>query len=119
MRHIDQQVGADLIRDSPKCLPVDDSRISREPGNDHLRRVFLREIPNRMVVNEAAHRIDTVLNGPIELAGEIDLAAVGQVPAVGKAHAEDRIARLEQGHEHGGVSLRTRMGLNIGIVRAE
>ncbi len=67
--------------------------------------MFLRESPSRIVVDQSAHRVDTILNGPIELAGEIDLAAVGQVTAVGKTHAEDRIARLEQGHEYGGVRL--------------
>ncbi len=45
--------------------------------------------------------------------------AVRQVAAGGEAHAEDRVARLQQGEEHRLVRLRAGMRLDVGELAAE
>ena len=42
-----------------------------------------------------------------------------QVPAVAEVHAENGVARLEEGEIDGDVRLRAGMRLNIGVLRAE
>jgi hypothetical protein len=71
------------------------------------------------VVDLAGGRVEPVLHRVVELAGEVGLGAVGQMAAVGQAHAQHRIARLTQGHEHRRVGLGARVRLHIGIVGAE
>ena len=44
---------------------------------------------------------------------------MGQVTAVGQAHAEDSVARLQQGQVHGGIGLRAGVWLNVGVAGAE
>ena len=55
----------------------------------------------------------------VELAGEVDLHAVGQVTAVGQVQAHDRVARLQQREHRGGVGLRTRVRLDVRGLGAE
>ena len=43
MRHVDHQVGADLVGDLAEAAEVDDARIGRAAGDDHLRPVLLGE----------------------------------------------------------------------------
>ncbi len=43
---------------------------------------------------------------------------MGQVTACGKAHPQNRIARLEQRHHHALVRLRTGIGLDVGVFTA-
>src|SRR5690348_2561800 len=51
--------------------------------------------------------------------GKIQWMAVGEVPAVGKIHAEDGIAGLERGHVDADVGLRAGVGLDVGVLGAE
>jgi hypothetical protein len=44
---------------------------------------------------------------------------VGQVAALGEAHAHDRIARLGEGHQHGLVGLRAGIRLDVGGIGTE
>ena len=39
---------------------------------------------------------------------------MGQVAAVGEIHAQDRVARFQQGQEHGEVGLGAAVGLHVG-----
>ncbi|MPM61484.1 hypothetical protein SDC9_108344 [bioreactor metagenome] len=52
-------------------------------------------------------------------AGDIERAAVGQVSAVAEAHAQHRIAGLQQREVGGHVGLRTGVGLYVGVLRSE
>ena len=72
-----------------------------------------------VVVDRAGGRVEPVLHGVEDLAGEIDLGAVREVTAVVEAHAEQRVARLHQREERGGVGLRTGVRLDVGEVGAE
>ena len=102
-----------------EARPVDDARIRRETGDDHLRSMLARKALHLRVVDLAGCRIEAVLDGVEELAREIDLGAVRQVPAVVEAHAEDGVARLDQRQVRGRIRLRAGMRLHVGVVRAE
>ena len=72
-----------------------------------------------VVVHFARVVIDAVLDGVVDLTGEIDLGAVGQVAAVGQAHAQHRITRGTEGLVYRRVGLGAGVGLHVGIIRAE
>ena len=55
----------------------------------------------------------------VDLAGLVGGSAVGQVPAVCKAHAEDGIPRLEQRRIDRKIRLRSAVGLDVHELRAE
>jgi hypothetical protein len=118
VRHVDEQVGADLVGDGAHARPVDDLRIRRKTGDDHLRLVFERELLHVVVVDEAVG-VHAVLHRIEDLAGKIDLRAVGQMPAVGKRHAEDRVAGIEQRKVDGLIRLRAGVRLHVRVVRLE
>ena len=75
----------------------------------HLRRSRSRRCPDRVPYCTALE----------QLAGEIDLGAVREMAAVIEAHAEDRVARLDQREVRRGVGLRARVRLHVGVVGAE
>ena len=118
MRHVDEQVGAHLVGDGAEARPVHHLRIGGEAGHDHLRLV-LQGQPFDFVVIDQALVVHAVLDGVEELARGVDLGAVGQVAAVGQAHAQDGVAGAQQGEVHGLVGLRTGMRLHVGVVGAE
>ena len=56
--------------------------------------MLAREALHLLVINLAGLQVDAVLVGIVELAGEIGMGAVGEVPAVRQAHTQYRITRL-------------------------
>ena len=118
MRHVDEEQRADLVGDGAEARPVDDPRIRREASDDHPGLVLARE-PRDLVVIEQALGVDAVLDRLEVLAREVGLGAMGEMTAVRQAHAEDGVARLEQRVVDRGVGLRSGMGLDVGVGRAE
>ena len=55
----------------------------------------------------------------VELAGEVELHAVGQVAAVGQGQAQDLVAGGDHGGQRGGVGLRAGVRLDVGVLGAE
>ncbi len=55
----------------------------------------------------------------VELAGEVELVAVGEVASVGETEAEDGVAGLQHGHVGGGVGLRAGVRLHVGVLGSE
>ena len=119
VRHVDKQVGTHGIGDVTEALPVDDARIGRETGDDHLRLVLARQRLNLVVVDLAGLQDDAVLHRVVDLAREVDLGAVGQVTTVSEAHAQHGVVRLEQGHVYRCVGLRAGVRLHVDVVGAE
>ncbi|MCY1530662.1 hypothetical protein D9M68_658580 [compost metagenome] len=72
-----------------------------------------------VVVDQAGGGIQAVLHGVVQLAGGRHLGAVGQVAAVGQAHAEDGVAGVQQGQVDGAVGLGAGVRLDVGVVGAE
>ncbi|KAG1438343.1 hypothetical protein G6F57_019892 [Rhizopus arrhizus] len=116
--HVDEQVGTDLVGDGAEARPVDHLRVGREAGHDHLRLVLQRQALDFVVIDQALV-VHSVLHGVEQLAGSIHLGTVGEVAAVGQAHAEDGVARQQQGEVPGLVGLRAAVRLHVGVVRTE
>ena len=81
--------------------------------------MFLRQALDLRVVDLAGRRIEAVLHGLEDLAGEIDLGAVREMAAVIEAHAENRVARIDQREIGRGVGLRAGVRLHVGVVGTE
>ena len=99
---------------------VDDARVGAGPGDDQLRLVLAGQFGD-LRRSRCGGRVlaDAVADDLEVLAGEVQLHAVRQVPAVGEVEAEDRVARLEGGEEDGHVRLRAGVRLHVGVVGAE
>ena len=119
VRHIDPEPGADLVGDLAHARPIHHSRIGREPADQHLRLVLQRLLLHGVVVDQAGGLVEAVGNDVVVLAREIGRMPVGQVTAVIEAHAHDGVAGLGQRHEHGGIGLRTRVRLHVGVFAVE
>ena len=72
-----------------------------------------------LVVQQPVVAAHAVLHGAEPLAGQVGRRAVGQVAAGGEAHAQDRVARLQQRQQHRLVRLRAGMRLHVGEFAGE
>jgi hypothetical protein len=63
--------------------------------------------------------IEPVGHEVVLLAREVDLGAVGEVPALVEAHAEHRVAAVEQRQVDAHVGLGARVRLDVGVLGAE
>ena len=114
MRHVDHQLGADAVGDLAEAAEVDDARIGRAAGDDHLRPMLLRE-PRHLVHVDAVVVAPHAVGHRLEpLAGHVDRRAVGQMAAGGEIEAEEGVARLHQRHEGRGIGRRAGMRLHVG-----
>ena len=96
VRHVDKQVRADAVCDFPEARPVGYLGIGRKTGHDHLRFVRRRQRLHLVVVDQTGVSVQPVLDCIEQFAGEIDLGAMGQVPAICETHAQNRVARRNQ-----------------------
>ena len=112
MRHIDEQVCADLVCDLSELFKINGTRISGGAGNDHLRLLLLRHVADCVIVDVAVV-VYAVGNNVVEQTGLVDRRAVGQVAAVVQAHAHNGVARLAERLVDRHVGLRARMRLNV------
>src|SRR5690606_28978020 len=71
-----------------------------------------------VVVDQAGGRIQTILHGVVQLARRRHLGPVGQVTAVGQAHAENGVAGVEQRQVDGRVGRAAGVRLDVGEVGA-
>ena len=116
--HVHKEVSPHLVGDVGKGLEVDDPGIGGGAGDDHFGLVLPGQIPDLVVV-DVTLVIETVGDHMIVLAGEVHGGAVGEVAAVGQIHADDGVARLEQGLIDSVVGLGAGVGLDVGVVGAE
>jgi hypothetical protein len=116
--HVNEQVGANFVRDSAEAWEVEDLRVSAETGHDHFRLVLNSQALDFVVVDQAIV-IDAVLYRVVQLARGGNAGAVGQVTTVGQAHTEDGVASVEQGQVHRAVGLRAGVWLDVGVVGTE
>ncbi len=70
-------------------------------------------------VDGAGLRIHLIGGDLIELAGVVELHAVGEVPSVGEREAHHLVPGLHEGRHHGHVGLCAGVGLNIGVIGSE
>ena len=119
VRHIDHEERAVPVRDLAHDLAIDGAGIGGGAGDEQFGVMLLYEVFHMVIVDAAGGGIDAVADAAVDLAGEIDGRAVAQVAAVGKIHAHERIARLEQGGVDLQIGLRAGMRLDVGKLRAE
>ena len=105
VRHIDEQDRADRIRDLAHASPIDDARVRRKAGEEHLRPHLFGQLLHGVVVDGLGVARDAIGVDLVELAAEVRGASMGQVAAGGKVHAHHAIARFAHCHVHGSVRL--------------
>ena len=118
MSHIYHQVRADCSCDGSELREVDNSGICGRACYDELRLALVRLLVKFLVINEALV-VCAVGYEVVELAGNVDRRAVGQVTAVCKAHAHYGVAGLEQSDVNRCVSLCAGVRLNVCELCAE
>ena len=119
MRHVDHQIGADLVGDLAEAAEIDDARIGRAAGDDHLGPMLLGEPLDLLHVDEvvvAAHAIGHDLE---PAARHVDRRAVGEMAAGGEVEPHEGVAGLHQRHEHFGIGGGAGMRLHVGEGAAE
>ena len=103
--HVHPQNGANFLGDLGEALEVDVQGISRCASDDDAGLVLAGQRFHLFVVDSLL-RVQAVRDGVEPLAGHVQRHAVGQVTAFGQAHAQDGVAGLGEGHQHGLVGLR-------------
>ena len=117
--HVHPQLGADLVGDGAERGEVELARIGGPAGDEHRRPVLQRLVAHDVHVDEERLRVDSVGGGVVQLAGEVELHAVGEVPAVGEFHAEDGVAGSGDRGEDRGVGGGAGVRLHVRELGAE
>ena len=78
-----------------------------------------RGCAQRVVVEQRVLLAHAVRVDLVQAAGDVELHAVREVAAVVELHAEDAVARLEEGVVDGVVGLRAGVRLHVGVLGAE
>ena len=119
MRDVGHDESARGVGRRPHRREVDRARVGRGADHDDLR-LRLHGQPHELLVVDALVVLADAVGHDVEvLAGEVERVAVGEVPAVGEVHPEDRVPGLAGRHVDGGVGLGARVGLHVRVVRAE
>ena len=93
VRHVDKEVCADFIGDFAEFCPVDLQCVGRCAGHNHFGFVFERQAFDFGIIENFVF-IQTISNGIVEFAGDVDACTVGQVAAVCQRHAQNGVARF-------------------------
>ena len=119
MGHVDEQIGSDLVADRAEAREIEEARIGRAAGDDQLGPMLPGEALDLVEIDQMVVAADAILDGVEPFSGLGRRGAVGEVPAGRKAHAEDRVAGLQERHHHRAVGLRARVRLDVGEAAAE
>ncbi len=119
MRHVDHQIGADLVADLAEAAEVDDARIGRAAGDDQLRLVLLGELFDLVHVDALVVAPHIVRHRLEPLARHVERHAVAEMPAGGEIEAHESVAGLHQREKHFGIGRGAGMRLHIGELAAE
>ena len=77
------------------------------------------QLTNRVEIQPVGLGINAVVKGLEPFATEIDRRSMGEMAAMGKVHAQDRVAGLEQGQKYRKVGLGSTVGLDVGPSRTK
>ena len=117
--HVRQQQGPHLVRDLPEAGPVEVAGVGGGPDDDHPGPVLPRQAGHLVVVDALRLRVHPVGEEAIELGGEVDRGAVGQVPPGVEVHPQHGVARLEGREVDPHVGGRAGVGLHVGVLGPE
>ena len=113
MRDVSHQNGAYRVRDVRKAFEVNVKRIGRSTRDDELGLMFLGQALDFIVVDCFGVIAHAVAHDIEITAGKIEVHAVREMAAVGKAHPHHRVARIQKAEQNGFVGLRTGVRLDI------
>ena len=119
MRHVDHEIGADLVGDLAEAAEVDNPRIGRAAGDDHLGAMLLGKPQDLVHVDQVVVAAHAIGHDFEPAAGQIDRRAMGEMAAGGEIEPHKGVARLHQRHEHFGIGRGAGMRLHIGERTAE
>src|SRR5208337_5091328 len=119
MRHIHEEIGADLIRYRPESGKIPMARIAGAASDDELWLVLLGEPRHRVHVDTVVVWPNPVGDRLEPAAGEIDMRAMRQMAARGEIESHEGITRLQQSEKHGLVRLAAGIRLHIGKFAVE
>ncbi len=117
--HVDDEQRSDLVGDLAHAGEVEDARIGAASADDDLGFFGHGDGFEFVVVDGFGIFADGVGRDLVELAGEVEFVAVGEVASMGQAEAEDGVAGLEHGHVGGGVGLRAGVRLHVCVLGSE
>ncbi len=117
--HVDEQFRADLAGDFREFWVWNFAGIGAGAGDDQLWLVFARKAGHLIEVDAVGVARHSVGHEVIQHAGDVQLHAVRQMPAMGQIEPQHRIARLHRGQIHGEIRLAAGVRLNVGVFRAE
>ena len=116
--HVHPQVRADFVSNRAECGEVQLAGVCGPAGNDQLGALSQSQFTHLLHVN-AAGLVHAVCNNVVQLAGDVQLHAVGQVATVCQGQAHDGVAGVQQCVHDGVVRLRTGVRLDVGVLCAE
>lgn len=119
VRHIDHEVGADVICDGTEAFKIDNTGIGGSACEDEAGVVEGGEACDLVVIDALGFLGDAVGDDIEEAAGEIEFMAMGEVAAIGEAHSQDGIAGLEHGEIDGHIGAGAGVGLDVSVFGAE
>src|SRR5579875_1377286 len=96
--HVYDEERADLISNLAHAWKIEDARIGAASAHNHLRLLARSNLLQFVIVNHFGVLAHAIGDHAIKLAGKIQLVPVGQMAAVGKIEAENRIPGTEDGH---------------------
>ena len=100
VRDVRQHERTDFVGDLAHALEVDDARVGARSDGNHLRPMLTSHLRELIVINTLVLLAHAVMDDLEELAGEIGLVAVSQMPAVAEIHRQQFVTRLEHGEVH-------------------
>ena len=113
--HVGEEDGVYLFGDGGHAGEVDGTGISRASGDDQFGAVGVGQLGHLFVVDLAGVGVDAVGDDVEPFAGEVGVGAVGEVATGREGHAEDGVARFEEGDEDGEVGLGAGVGLDVSV----
>ena len=116
---VGEQVGADRAGDLTHALKINDPRVGRSADGDHLRLFAFGNGCEFIVVDVTGFLVYAVLHEVVEFAGEVGGITVGEVPPVSEVHAENFVARLQNGRVDREVGLGAGVRLHVGVLGPE
>ena len=119
MRHVDEKISANGIRDCPEPRKVPIAGIAGAAGDDELRLVLRGKPRDRFHVDSIVVTPNPIGDRLEPFSGDIHRRAMGQMAARGKVEPHKRIARLQQREKHRLVRLAAGIRLHIGEFAVE
>ncbi len=119
VRHIHQQQRAALVGNRAHAGKIEKARIRAPAADNHLRLFRQRDLLQQVVVNGFRILTHSIRHHAVQLAREIQLVPVRQMPAMRQIQSQNRVSGLQHRHIGRRVGLRARVRLHIGMLRAE